>query len=148
MESGESHVIRPRIIGYGAALGLMIFAFLFVFFTRIPLQLDIIRDRNQLFRENVQGEIENTYTLKIMNMTQQEQSYRVQVSGLGGLTLHVPEQIRALPGELVVVPVSASLAPEALTKPNNTIEFHVESTVDASMSVTEESRFIGPNRFR
>lgn len=148
MESGESHVIRPRIIGYGIALAVMIFAFIYVFFTRVPLQLDIIRDRNQLFRENVQGEIENTYTLKIMNMTQQEQSYRVTVSGLEGLDLHIPDQIRALPGELVVVPVSAAVEPDELRKPNNTIEFHVESTDDPSMNVTEESRFIGPNRFR
>ncbi|MDX1692998.1 MAG: cytochrome c oxidase accessory protein CcoG [Ketobacteraceae bacterium] len=147
MESGESHVIRPRIIGYGAVLAVMIFAFIYVFFTRVPLQLDIIRDRNQLYRETVQGEIENIYTLKIMNMTQQEQSYKVSVSGLEGLDLNVPERVRALPGELVVVPVSAALEKQDLKKPNSTIEFHVEAVDNASLSVTEESRFIGPSPF-
>ncbi|TMP38340.1 hypothetical protein CWB98_06300, partial [Pseudoalteromonas rubra] len=29
--------------------------------------LDIIRDRNQLYRVNVEGLVENTYTLKMIN---------------------------------------------------------------------------------
>ncbi|PIE42014.1 MAG: cytochrome c oxidase accessory protein CcoG [Gammaproteobacteria bacterium] len=144
MESGETHIIRPRLIGYGLALGVMIFAFWYVFFTRVPLQLDIIRDRNQLYRENVEGMIENTYTLKIMNMSQQVQQYQVSVSGLEGLHLNVPERITANAGELLVVPVNAEINPKLLKKPNHTIEFHVRSTSDDSTQVTEESRFIGP----
>ena len=35
----------------------------------MPMGLDILRDRNQLFRENSEGLIENTYTLKILNKT-------------------------------------------------------------------------------
>lgn len=147
MESGATHVVRPRLIGYATALAVMIAAFSYVFLTRVPLQLDIIRDRNQLYRETVEGQIENIYTLKIMNMTQQQQQYVISVSGLEGLTLNVPETTRALAGELVVVPVNASIAPEQLQKPNNTIEFHVKSVADPSLNVVEESRFIGPNRF-
>ena len=146
METGESHVLRPRLIGYGVALTVMICAFIYVFFSRVPLQLDIIRDRNQLYRETVTGMIENTYTLKIMNMTQEVQSYKISVSGIDGIDLAVPDQVRALAGELVVVPVNASLNPDSLKKPNYTIEFHVESTQDPALKVSEESRFIGPSR--
>ena len=39
-------------------------------FGRIPLEVDIIRDRNSLYRETNEGLIENVYTLKILNKSQ------------------------------------------------------------------------------
>src|SRR5690606_41872082 len=48
----------------------------------MPMGLDILRDRNQLFRENSEGLIENTYTLKILNKTLHAQTYQLDVEGL------------------------------------------------------------------
>lgn len=144
VEGQETKILRPRLIGYGLVLLVMMSAFSYVFLTRVPLELDIIRDRNQLYRETTSGLIENTYTLKIMNMTQQENQYAIQISGIEGLQLSAPETIRALPGELVVVPVSASLSPELINKPNTTISFTVESTLFKGQEIEQESRFIAP----
>ncbi len=44
--------------------------------------LDVIRDRSQLFKTNSDGLIENTYTLKILNKTQQPETYDLSVKGL------------------------------------------------------------------
>ncbi|MCG8671614.1 MAG: cytochrome c oxidase accessory protein CcoG [Pseudomonadales bacterium] len=144
MEGGKTHILRPRLIGYGLFLLVMMSAFSYVFLTRVPLELDIIRDRNQLYRETSTGLIENTYTLKIMNMTQSENHYVITMNGVEGLDLNAPDTIRALPGELVVVPVSAALAPEDIEKPNTTVTFSVESTVYPGQRVVQESRFIAP----
>ncbi len=144
IEGGKTHILRPRLLGYGAALALMISVFLLVLFNRVPLELDIIRDRHQLYRTTPEGNIENTYTLKIINMTQADKTYKISVEGLDHLRISVPENVHAMPGELVSVPVTATIDPQYLERPNTTVEFHVKSIEDPDLNVSEESRFIGP----
>ena len=48
----------------------MIAAFIWALDARPQLQLDVTRDRT-LYRENMQGQIENMYRLKLINKTQQ-----------------------------------------------------------------------------
>lgn len=146
IKGGKTHILRPRLIGYGVALLLMIVVFLSTVFSRIPLELDIIRDRNALFRENWQGHIENTYTLKIMNKTQQAQEYTIKVDGLSDVIPHIPEDVETLPGELLSLAITLEVKPENLTQRNTTIYFTVQSKNDPSQVVTEESRFLGPRR--
>jgi len=145
IQGKASKILRPRLIGYGAVLGLMIVLFLTVLFGRVPLQMDIIRDRNALFRINFDDNIENTYMLKIMNKTQLAQEYRVTFKGLDDAIPHIPEEIKALPGELLSLPVTVEISPDKLPQRNTTVYFTVVSKTDPSQEVTEESRFLGPN---
>ncbi len=50
---------------------IMLVVFVYNAMSIMPMGLDILRDRNQLFRENSEGLIENTYTLRILNKTLQ-----------------------------------------------------------------------------
>ena len=43
-----------------------------------------------LYRENEQGNIENVYTLKVMNKAQREQTFVIEASGLDGLVYEGP----------------------------------------------------------
>jgi polyferredoxin len=54
---------------------------------RIPLELDVIRDRNTLYRETRDGLIENVYTLKILNMDSKPHRYILSADGIEGLRL-------------------------------------------------------------
>ena len=54
---------------------------------RTPLGLDVIRDRNSLYRVLDDGQVENVYTLKILNKTERERHFDVSVIGAGTLTL-------------------------------------------------------------
>jgi polyferredoxin len=45
---------------------------------RMPLRADLIRDRNALYRELPDGQIENVYTLKITNMDDASHEYSLQ----------------------------------------------------------------------
>ena len=145
IDGKPSNILRPRLIGYGVVLAVMCVLFLYVLFSRVPLQVDIIRDRSALYRETFEGNIENTYTLKIMNKTQEHQEYTVTASGLDGAISHIPESIRALPGELVNLPVTLEIAPDKLKQRNTTVYFTIVSKSDPAQEVTEESRFLGPN---
>ncbi|MFZ5601462.1 MAG: cytochrome c oxidase accessory protein CcoG, partial [Pseudomonadota bacterium] len=145
MEGKPYNILRPRLIGYGVMLMAMCLLFLYVLLSRVPLQVDIIRDRSALYRETFEGNIENTYTLKIMNKTQDHQEYTVTASGLDEAIAHIPESIRALPGELVNLPVTLEIAPDKLKQRNTTVYFTVVAKSDPAQEVTEESRFLGPH---
>ncbi|MGL5289854.1 MAG: cytochrome c oxidase accessory protein CcoG, partial [Aeromonas sp.] len=70
-------VVRPKLIGYGLVMAVMLGVFAHNALSIMPIRLDILRDRNQLFRETSDGLIENTYTLKILNKTLQPQIYQL-----------------------------------------------------------------------
>ena len=78
----HTKVMRPKLIGYGAVLLIMCGLFVAQIAAVDPAGLSVIRDRNQLFRTNSSGEVENTYTLKVINKTQQTQTINL-MSGLG-----------------------------------------------------------------
>jgi len=144
IEGKPIHILRPRLIGYGVVLGLMIITFLSTVYSRVPLELDIIRDRNALYRETWQGTVENTYTLKIMNKTQAAQDYHIEVSGLDNIIPHTPKEVSTLAGELLTLVVTLEMKPEDIKQRNSTVYFTVKSASDPSQEVTEESRFLSP----
>ncbi len=144
IEGKASKILRPRVIAYAIVLAVVCIGFLFTVFSRVPLEMDIIRDRNALYRENWEGHIENAYTLKIMNKTQQAQQYQVTVSGLNNVISHIPEKVEALPGELLTLTVTLEVPLQDLEERNTTIYFTVKSNTQPSQEVTEESRFLGP----
>jgi polyferredoxin len=111
----------------------------------MPLELDIIRDRNSLYRETAQGLVENVYTLKIVNMDKQSHRYSLEVSGLEGLELVVPEPvIEVSSGEVRNLPVSVRVDPIALKRAANEIEFTISSNENAELTRVETARFLGP----
>jgi cytochrome c oxidase accessory protein FixG len=77
LKHNTGHVIRPRIMVYGALLLVIIAGTLWSMANRVPLRADLIRDRNALYRELPGDLIENVYTLKITNMDGAPHSYRL-----------------------------------------------------------------------
>ena len=54
---------------------------------RVPLEIDIRRDRNQLSSVNNQGMIENSYIVKLTNKTQEPHTYKITLAPKEGLSL-------------------------------------------------------------
>jgi cytochrome c oxidase accessory protein FixG len=139
-------VLRPRLVAYGAVLALMIAAFVYGLASRVPLKVDVLRDRARLYRYTAEGLIENAYTLKIMNMDQDAHVYRIAADAIPGLHLTAPAQIEVASGEIVDVPVSVSVAPEQLQQRSLPVVFSVEAAGRPTIAVREESKFISPAR--
>ncbi len=145
LAGGKTHWLRPRLIGYAAMLALMIGAFAWALAERPLISLDVTRDRG-LFRENAQGQIENIYSLKIINKTQQARSYAIALVDAGAFELHGPRTLNMAPGEIRDLPVSV-----ALTATNNgagpqTIRFEVRDQADSQSHVSIQSTFLAPLR--
>ena len=111
---------------------------------RTPVILDVIRDRNTLYREIPGNMIENIYTLKIINQDERMRSFVLSVEGLDGIVLDGIGETVDLDGSTVLsLPVRARASREEASG-INTIRFTVTAIDDGGVSVTEDSRFIGP----
>ncbi len=147
LEGKKTKIVRPRLIGYAAALSVMIIAFTFVLISRVPMELDIIRDRGALHRMTPDGLIQNSYLLKIANMTDQPETFEVVVSGMDGLEFRTPQTVIVPAEDSASLPTLLVLPPELNQLPTNKIEFSVTSISNSRLTATEESRFFGPANF-
>lgn len=144
----KTKVWRPKLIGYGAALMVMLVAFTATIATRTTLQLDVLRDRTALFVERDDGKVQNNYTLKIINMEGHTHTLKVSVEGgedLQGLEIVGKTLIDVEPSEVLNLPVAVVIDKDAVNQMANEIVFRIESNIEAhDHNATKESRFFGP----
>ncbi len=147
MENNETpKVVRPRILVYATLLTLLAGGFVYSVANRAPLIVDVIRDRNSIFREVRGGYIENVYSLKIVNKTDVSRTVTVSADGLPDVRLIVDSDDLDVPGGSVRrlpvrIQVPSAQAPDGAAD----VTVRVESgSEDAPMAVERTSRFIGP----
>ena len=144
--AGETtRLLRPRVIVYTALLLVLSAGLGYGLLTRIPLEVDIIRDRNALYNETDEGLVENVYNLKLINMAEVPQIYRLSISGIPGLTLVGPTvDIAVDSGAVKDLPLRVRVDPIELKTPSSRIVFHIESDTDRTIRLDETARFLGP----
>ena len=144
----KKQLLRPRVIGYGAVLAVVVTAFLVGVATRQTLRVDIIKDRGVMVRENSKGWLENAYNLRIINNSEKEQTVTAAVTGFDDIALTgLPEGGVKVGGrETLTIPVQVSTIPEYADKGSHPIEFTFTYREDGSAegrTITEKSNFIG-----
>ncbi|VVM70944.1 hypothetical protein PS664_01792 [Pseudomonas fluorescens] len=143
LQGGKTHLLRPRLIGYSAVLLVMIAALVVALVERPMVSLDVTKDRG-LFRENTVGQIENIYSLKVINKTQQRQDYRVELIDADGFQLHGKTEISLAPGEIIDVPVSVALLADKPASSSQTLRFKVMDVDEPGIYSVADSRFVAP----
>jgi cytochrome c oxidase accessory protein FixG len=145
MEGRESNIIRPRVIVYAVILLGIMGLFTYSFSQRISLGLDVIRDRNQLYRETNEGLIENVYILKVLNMDALPHRYQLSVTGIPDLELHMDlPEIRVDSGGVLELPVRLRADEGALEARSSEVNFTLVAEDNPTLTATEEARFLGP----
>jgi len=149
MSGKRTKIIRPRTIMYTLLLVALSAGLVYAIAQRTPLELDVIRDRNSLYRETNTGLVENVYTLKIINMDVEPHRYTLQVSGeksgLKDLELIMQDKSIDVPaGEVLTLPVSVRIDPVQLRSVANKIEFILYADDDPDLHYREVARFLGP----
>lgn len=139
-----AHILRPRTMIYGVILALIIIAAGVALAMRMPLKVDVIRDRASAAREEDNGMIENHYRLQIMNVSEAAHGYVIGVTGLAGIEVEHDRivEIPALTTESVSVEVH--VPPESGKKGYNRIYFEVHSMSDERIAVREKASFLIP----
>ena len=145
LSGSRPRIIRPRVIVYAAVLLGLIAAVGYGLASRTPLGLDVIRDRNALYRETREGLVENVYILKLINMDDKDHRYRISVSGIKGMKLTLDtESIPVAAHEVLNVSARVEADPYSLERTSSTITFTLQAVDDDSLRVSEEARFLGP----
>ena len=153
MENGWSQaqlwkrVFRPRVLIYSAVL-FTVTALLFgSILTRVPLKVDVLRDRGALSREVKNGVIENVYRLSLINSSETERTFSVEVEGLPGIRIDTETTVVMEPASNKMVPVRVRAEPDSGEAGSNRIEFVVTADDDATVVQRARTSFFLPEPY-
>ena len=135
---------RPRVMLYTAILWSIIVAAGAALYLRVPLKVDVIRDRAVISREVAGGDVENLYQLMIINTSELPRTFDIEATGLPGIHLDGEMHVE-LPGVgSRVVPMRARVhvAPGSVAPGQHKIHFVVHAHDDPRVYVREKSVFI------
>src|SRR5574343_1258546 len=138
------HILRPRIVLYTTILVAITVASIWSLATRVPLKVDVIRDRSILARGADDGRIENVYNLKIMNTTEEMKRYTLSVEGMAGIELMGEHSVAVGSAENHEVTVVVRVPPESGKVGANTIYFDVKAENHEEIAVHEKASFLMP----
>lgn len=143
VEGRPNRLVRPRVVIYALLLIALAVGWAVGVTQRSTLIVDVLRDRNALYRTAADGSIENAYTVRIVNKDSVPREFRIRVEGPAGITLVEAGAAHAAAAEEVLtVPVTLR-APAGLAKGRVDVDIVVESDAQG-VSETEETRFFGP----
>jgi cytochrome c oxidase accessory protein FixG len=145
MRGGRSHILRPRVVVYALLLLTIMSIFAWSLSQRSTLGLDVIRDRNRLYRETDEGRIENVYILKIINMDDKGHAFKLRVEGIEDIELFIDaKRIWVDAGEVLELPVRLRVEEDELHERSNKVTFKLVASDDSGLTAHEEARFLGP----
>jgi cytochrome c oxidase accessory protein FixG len=141
------HILRPRVMVYATILLVLCGILLTNLVQRIPLELDVMRDRNTLYRETRDGLIENVYTLKLLNMDSKPHRYILRAEGIDGLKLVTDQaEIFVEAGTVYQMVVRLQADEFNLEQRSVPVSFHLQATDANHLTIIEEARFLGPGK--
>ncbi|MEL7310319.1 MAG: cytochrome c oxidase accessory protein CcoG [Pseudomonadota bacterium] len=143
LEGKNTRVIRPRILIYTAVLAGLVSLFLYSLINKPEVIVDVLRDRNALYRDVGLRGIENTFLLHVINKTESAKTYTLEVEGIDGISIST-EQAVSVPANTAYKWPVAVLAPHDAVTSGQTITFVLRDATDSSVLVREDSRFRGP----
>jgi cytochrome c oxidase accessory protein FixG len=146
LDGKRTRIVRPRTLIYGALLLALVIGFGIAVAERQLLELDVIRDRNSLYRQLDDGSIENVYTVRLVNKDTAAHSLRLSVSGLPDASID-PEQreYRVGGGEIASIPVRVR-APRRAVAGSVEVKILARSASDDEPQSSAVARFVGPPR--
>jgi cytochrome c oxidase accessory protein FixG len=143
LEHKQYRLLRPRTLIYTGILATLCIALVTSLAMTEPVILDVIRDRNTLYRDVGRRGIQNNYTIRIINKHNVAHDYALTVSGIDGIEIESEKQF-SVAGESVFSLPASVIAPHEYAGGGHVIEFRLSSLDDSNIVVVEESRFRGP----
>lgn len=138
-----ARVLRPRTLIYTAILGLIILITALSLALRLPLKVDVIRDRG-MPRIMEDGSVHNVYRLQVMNTEETPHRYTIEVGGIPGAEIVSDASFAVPAASMTAVPVRVRVEQEHAEPGSSKITFTVHDRDDKSVSVTEKAVFLIP----
>ena len=143
IDGKPTRVMRPRVWVYGVLLLALAAGWTWGVAGRSPLIVDVQRDRNALYRIGAGGEVENGYTLKLVNKIDRAGDFTITIeSPTPGIILREPRgSIHADAEEVLSLPLILS-GPSSLHGRHNVKV--IVNNADGSVRESIDSTFFGP----
>jgi cytochrome c oxidase accessory protein FixG len=150
LDSGAivKRVLRPRTLVYTGILVIVVAAGLATLYNRVPVKVDVIRDRANFTRDASDPVVQNVYRLQIMNTQERRASFAISVAGLDGIHLQADTQSRLElgPAAQKVVAVRVEAPRASARQGSNRIQFTVEATdptgAHEPITIVEKATFV------
>ena len=144
LEGTPRRLLRLRTVVPGLVLLALASAFVHAITHREVVAVDVIRDRNALFRARGDGLIENVYNLKLINKDRAPHAFVIEASGIDGLQVdYGAETIAMAPGAVRSVPVRIRV-PRGAVRGGADIEVSVRAQDDPGLTASGAARFLAP----
>ncbi|MEY4591951.1 MAG: hypothetical protein RIR18_846 [Pseudomonadota bacterium] len=136
--------LRPRVLAYIAIFVSLTAAVAWSLATRVPLKLDVIRDRATLAREVEDGAIENVFQLLVMNTGNQRRTFELSVEGITSIHFEKPLVLTIAGGEIGALTTSVRVDQDSAKTGANSIRFIARDIQDDTVKVVENAKFWMP----
>ncbi|KKN18788.1 hypothetical protein LCGC14_0952290 [marine sediment metagenome] len=148
LHQNEPHVSlwkRPRVIVYSLIMLLSLSGVLYGFTHFTPSEFNVIHERRPLYVQMSNGDIQNKYTLKLLNKTNAPITVQFSLAGLPGASVDGLEQSYDIaPGKIVPVTALVRMPVTASQSKLNSFTFTAEAIDNSAIYEQYEAVFITP----
>lgn len=144
VDGKKVRLARPRTAIYGALLLALVLGFGIAVAQRRLIEVDVLRDRNSLFRQLDDQMVENVYTVRLINKDTRAHTMRLTTKGLPDAVLD-PEgtQQYVAAGAVVSVPIRIR-APNHAVRGAQALQIVARAEDGSAIESTAEARFLAP----
>jgi cytochrome c oxidase accessory protein FixG len=142
-KSALAHLLRPRVLVYGALWLVLVIAFMVSIALRTPYKVNVVRDRTAMARIVGNGQLENLYRLQLMNATERKQHFEIKAHGLTGLTLNGQTDITVEPAQASWVIIRVDIPYGSQQPGSHPFHFDVTSS-SGGPAISEKAVFFVP----
>ena len=138
-----ARLLRPRVVIYATILLALTAAFVASLYVRVPLKLNVLRDRATLVRDAGGGRIENVYRLQIGNAAEQPRRFVISATGVPAaeVVLDEPSPVEIAAESTRMLPVRLRTDAQGLSAGSHEVVFHVVASDDPQIAAHEKSTF-------
>lgn len=138
---------RPRVWVYTSILAIALAGIVYGLSSLATIEVNVLHERAPLFVRLSDGSIQNKYTLKILNKSDEELALRVSAQSPVPITLvGADDGVLAGPSEVTPLIVFVKIEREDLSTDNVPLTFYLEGELSNGnpVSASRESAFFGP----
>ena len=136
-------VFRTRTLIYAGFLGLIVLVSGLSLALRMPLKVDVIRDRG-LPRVTDTGAVDNVYRLQVINAEELPHRFTIDVAGIRGVDVISERDFILPPAASKAIPVRVRVPQASVAPGSKPITFIVRDKENTAVSVTEKAVFLMP----
>lgn len=137
---------RPRVIVYTAIMSFAAIMMVYGLLTMSPIDLKALHERSPLFVQMSDGNIQNKWTVKVVNKSNEVMLANVTVTGPEGLTYIADKQITIQPGSVGATTLFVKIPKNKLVQTSTPVVIHVVNVNNPEVSASYETAFLGPKK--